>query len=74
MRPVSVGSFLLLGTLWAQQPVPEILFDSAPNFFKLPADMHFGESAELMNWRVQKLTLHPDRHQPASAAGANRER
>src|SRR5215471_3850401 len=29
--------------LWAQQAVPEITFDSAPNFFKLPADLHFGE-------------------------------
>jgi len=27
----------------AQQPVPEIPFDSAPNFFKLPPDLHFGE-------------------------------
>ena len=43
MRPFSIGSFLLLGTLSAQQPVPEIPFDSAPNFFKLPADIHFGE-------------------------------
>ena len=27
-------------------------------------------AAELLNWRVQKLTLHPDR--PASASGADR--
>ncbi len=29
----------------AQQTVPEIPFDSAPNFFKLPPDMHFGEAS-----------------------------
>jgi len=28
---------------YAQQPVPEIPFDSVPNFLKLPADMNFGE-------------------------------
>src|SRR5947208_9757906 len=43
MRRLSIGWFLLLGTLSAQQAVPEISFDSAPNFFKLPADLHFGE-------------------------------
>src|ERR1041385_6538151 len=31
--------------LRAQQAVPEIPFDSVPNFFKLPADMNFGEDA-----------------------------
>ena len=37
-----------LGALaFAQEaaPVPEIPFDSVPNFFKLPADMNFGEAA-----------------------------
>ena len=42
MRPIALA-LLFLGTLPAQQPVPEIPFDSAPNFFKLPADMNFGE-------------------------------
>ena len=28
-------------------------------------------AAELLNWRVQKLTLHPERHQQASPSGAN---
>ena len=27
-----------------QQSVPDIPFDSAPDFFKLPPDMHFGEA------------------------------
>jgi DNA-binding beta-propeller fold protein YncE len=36
--------FVLLGTTsFAQQPAPEIPFDSVPNFFKLPADLNFGE-------------------------------
>jgi len=43
MRTCCVASFLFMGILRAQQPVPEIAFDSAPNFFKLPADMHLGE-------------------------------
>jgi hypothetical protein len=30
--------------LFAQE-VPEIPFDSVPNFFKLPADLHFGEAS-----------------------------
>ena len=45
MRPLAVGLLLLSGTAWAQSPVPEIAFDSAANFFKLPADLHFGECA-----------------------------
>jgi DNA-binding beta-propeller fold protein YncE len=43
MRPFVLTSILTLGSLSAQQSVPEIAFDSAPNFFKLPADMNFGE-------------------------------
>ncbi len=36
----------LTPTLLAQQPsVPEIPFDSAANFFKLPPDMNFGEAS-----------------------------
>jgi sugar lactone lactonase YvrE len=37
--------FVLLGAAssFAQQPPPEIPFDSVPNFFKLPADLNFGE-------------------------------
>jgi len=30
-------------TSYAQQPVPEIPYDSVPNFLKLPAEMNFGE-------------------------------
>src|SRR5580700_677457 len=29
--------------LFAQQSVPDLQFDSAPNFFKLPPGMNFGE-------------------------------
>jgi DNA-binding beta-propeller fold protein YncE len=44
MRFLSFGLFVLLSaSLCAQQAVPEIPFDSAPNFFKLPADLHLGE-------------------------------
>ena len=34
---------LASATSYAQQPVPEIPYDSVPNFLKLPADMNFGE-------------------------------
>src|SRR3989442_6511486 len=37
--------FLLNTTTFAQQTVPEIPYEAVPNFFKLPADMNFGEGA-----------------------------
>ncbi len=36
---------LLVTPVFAQQNVPEIPFDSAPNFFKFPADLHLGEAS-----------------------------
>ena len=44
-RTIAVVFALLATTSSAQQPVPEIPFDSAPGFFKLPADMNFGEAS-----------------------------
>ena len=44
-RALFVLLVLLATAPSAQQPVPEIPFDSAPNFFKLPADMNFGEAS-----------------------------
>jgi NHL repeat len=44
VKRILVALIALAGaTSYAQQPVPEIPFDSAPNFLKLPADMNFGE-------------------------------
>jgi hypothetical protein len=38
--------FMLLATTsFAQQAVPEIPFDSVPNFLKLPPDMNLGEAS-----------------------------
>ena len=34
---------LLAAPAFAQQSVPEIPFDSVPDFFRLPPEMHFGE-------------------------------
>src|ERR1700730_9332523 len=46
MKHVLIALIALLGaTSYAQQAVPEIPFDSAPNFLKLPADMNFGEAS-----------------------------
>src|SRR6188472_1878999 len=36
-------SMLLAAPAFAQQSVPDIPFDSVPNFLKLPAGMNFGE-------------------------------
>ena len=39
-----VAALLLAGSLvYAQDAVPEIPFDSAPNFLKMPADLYLGE-------------------------------
>ena len=46
MKRLVVVVVALLGVApQAQQAVPEIPFDSAPNFFKLPPDMNFGEAS-----------------------------
>src|SRR5262249_20372341 len=43
---LGAGAFLLHNSLAAQQPsVPEIPFDSVPNFLKLPADLYLGEAS-----------------------------
>src|SRR5713101_1404331 len=44
MRTCLVGLFVLFATpSFAQQSVPEIAFDSIPNFLKLPRGVNFGE-------------------------------
>ena len=40
-----VFCLLLTPALFAQQAVPEIPFDSVPNFLKLPVDLHMGEAS-----------------------------
>jgi DNA-binding beta-propeller fold protein YncE len=42
-RSAAILFMLLSATSFAQQPPPEIPFDSVPNFFKLPPDLNFGE-------------------------------
>ena len=77
---IAILLLVLSPVLFAQQNVPEIPYDSVPNFFKLPADLYLGEVpgvavnskgpsenelyvGEILNWRVQKLILHPDKQQ-----------
>src|SRR6201993_208981 len=44
MKPFLLALVLTITTpLFAQQNVPDIPFDSVPDFFKLPAGMNFGE-------------------------------
>src|SRR6266498_3051364 len=46
MRSFVVALLLAIApAVFAQQTVPEIPFDSVPNFFKLPPDLHFGEAS-----------------------------
>jgi DNA-binding beta-propeller fold protein YncE len=42
-RSAAILFVLLSASSFAQQPPPEIPFDSVPNFFKLPPDLNFGE-------------------------------
>jgi hypothetical protein len=44
-RYLGVTILVFATTTFAQQPVPEIPFDSAPNFLKLPNDMNLGEAS-----------------------------
>jgi DNA-binding beta-propeller fold protein YncE len=46
VKHIFATAFMLLATTtFAQQAVPEIPFDSVPNFLKLPADMNLGEAS-----------------------------
>jgi DNA-binding beta-propeller fold protein YncE len=46
MRRLFIALCLLMTpALFAQQTVPDIPFDSVPNFFKLPSDLHLGEAS-----------------------------
>jgi DNA-binding beta-propeller fold protein YncE len=46
MKRFAIALVAVLGVApQAQQPVPEIPFDSVPNFLKLPADMNLGEAS-----------------------------
>jgi DNA-binding beta-propeller fold protein YncE len=45
MRPTIVLLFVLAGSLAAQTHVPEIKYQSVPDFLKLPADLYLGEAA-----------------------------
>ena len=51
MKPSCIGSFLLLGAPWAQSPIPEIAFDSAPNFLQAPC----GSPIRRMLWGRRQL-------------------
>src|SRR6266478_4244319 len=44
-RYVAALFVLLSAPVFSQQPVPELAFDSVPNFFKLPPDIHLGEGS-----------------------------
>jgi len=44
MKACVIGLLLMISSpAWAQRPVPQIPFDSVPNFLKLPPDTYLGE-------------------------------
>jgi hypothetical protein len=46
MKRIAIAFIALLGaTSYAQPPVPDIPFDSVPNFLKVPVDMNLGEAS-----------------------------
>ena len=45
MKTATLALLCAAGALALGQSVPEIPFDSNPDFFKLPDDLHFGETA-----------------------------
>ena len=45
MKTATLALFCAAGALAFGQSVPEIPFDSNPDFFKLPDDLYFGETA-----------------------------
>jgi len=46
MKRIVIALIALLGaTSYAQPPVPDIPFDSVPNFLKVPVDMNLGEAS-----------------------------
>jgi len=45
MKTATLALFCAAGALAFGQSVPEIPFDSNPDFFKLPDDLHFGETS-----------------------------
>ena len=44
-RYLGISIVVLATSTFAQQPVPEIPFDSVPNFLKLPPDINLGEAS-----------------------------
>ena len=50
MKRLAIALIALLAAApQAQQAVPEIPFDSVPNFLKLPPDMNLGEASGVAN-------------------------
>ena len=45
MKSFAIVLCLLMTPVLFGQTVPEIPFDSVPNFLKLPADLHLGEAS-----------------------------
>src|SRR5207253_9893213 len=46
VKKIALAAMMLMNvTAFTQQSVPEIPYESVPNFFKLPPDINFGEGA-----------------------------
>src|SRR2546427_2048383 len=65
-------SHLAISHLFAQAPVPEIPYESAPNPFKMPADIHLGEAAGVATNSKGHVFVYTRTGSPTAAMGNSR--
>src|SRR5687768_9967057 len=66
------AALLFAGSLLAQQQPREIAFESAGDFLKLPADIHFGEVAGVATTSTGNLWVYTRSGGPNATIGASR--
>ena len=71
---VVLGVAALLFVSWpsAQMAVPEIPYESAPNPFKMPADIHLGEAAGVATNSKGHVFVYTRTGSPTAAMGNSR--
>jgi NHL repeat-containing protein len=72
--PLLAGAtaLLLAAHLSGQASIPEIPFDSAPNFLKMPADIHLGEAAGVATNSKGHLFVYTRTGNPTAGLGNSR--
>jgi hypothetical protein len=64
--------FVLAGPLFAQNTVPEIAFDSTPNFLKLPDNLYLGEAVGVATNSKGHVFVYTRTGSPRVTLGTNR--